>query len=213
MAGREKEPVRIDWQAAEGLEKAPTATVRDMYRTACERLGIEGRWIGKMGRPELLKKARALLTEGRIVLVPAGGDGDAEDAEDAEDTEAAPADPGFPSGIRHPLNQKADDALHSLLEALRLYLRREIWISAGRKDDPQTKVYLKDAQERVREAVGQAIDLKGGGWDKAARLAYYIDRALMKLRLDFTETLASNCVLCALLSEEKNQAAMKEALR
>lgn len=207
MAGSEKEPVRIDWPAAEGLEKAPTAMVRGMYRTACERLGIEGRWIGKMGRPELLKKARALLAEGRIALVPAGGAGDAEDAEDA------PADPGFPRGIRHPLNQKADDALHSLLEALRLYLRREIWISAGRKDDPQTKVYLKDAQERVREAVGQAIDLKGGGWDKAARLAYYIDRALMKLRLDFTETLASNCVLCALLSEEKNQAAMKEALR
>lgn len=182
------------------IEHAETSELRGLYRTACADIGLSSKWVGKMGRPELLKKIRALVDSGDIELVTRGRDVIA--ACNEAKTEEKPSLNDGASKIRYPLNPDVDECLHLLLEAVRLYMRRDIWISQGRKDDPQTKKYLADAQECVRKAVGFAVGIDGDGWDKAAKMAYYIDRALLRMRLDFNETLASTCVMCSLLSDK-----------
>lgn len=185
------------------IERAETSELRELYRSWCETHGVSCKWVGKMGRPELLKKLRALFASGDIKYeTDEQSTPEPEPTKPAEKPKKKPSLNDGASSIRYPLNPEVDECLHLLLEAVRLYMKRDIWVTQGRKDDPQTKKYLADAQECIQKAVGLAVGINGDGWDKAARVAYCIDRALLKMRLDFNETLASTCVLCSLLSDK-----------
>ena len=180
------------------IDGAETTRLRKLYASSCEERGVECRRVNKMGRNELLKKIRELIRSGDLGR-----------PRDPEEPEMEVPDDGV-LGIRHPLKDPVEACFRDLLESVRLYLRHDLWCAQGRSSDPQAHKYLSDARECVRRAVVAAIDANGSGWDRASKLMYCVDRALLKMRTDFNETLAANCVMEALLSDE-HQARMEKA--
>lgn len=176
------------------IDAAETSLLRDVYRNSLKDRNLESKWVGKMGRPELVKKLKALLKSGDIAY--------RQDEKKEEEPKEQPPAKGEASRIRNPMKSSFEDCLQWLMEAIRLYAKLDVWISSGRRDDPQTKKYLEDAREATRKAVGCAIDAKGQGWDNANKLAYIVDRAVLKMRNDFNDTLVSSCVMSALMSDE-----------
>lgn len=180
------------------LHSAETAALRELYVRSCAERGVECKWPGKMNRNELMKKLEALVASGDI-----GRPERSSDQEVCDETDGA-------RGIRRSMNEIVEDCFQNLLEALRLYVMRDAWIASGKANDPQAAKYLKDARECVRKAVGATIGQNGTDWDRAIHLMTCVDRALLKMRVDFSETVASNCVMSALMSDE-HQARMEAA--
>ena len=181
------------------VEHDETAFLRDVYRDACRDKGLVVNRIDKMGRIELARKLKALIDSGDIELQD-GDDADKPSLKNAESQETI--------GIRNPIKHSFDECFTWLIEAIRLYMKVDVWVSCGRRSDPQTAKYLEDAKEAVRKAVGCAIKSNGEGWDSANKVAYSLDRAILRMRNDFNDTLVANCIMAALMSD-KHQAELE----
>lgn len=182
------------------VEHDETAFLRDVYRDACKDKGLVVNRIDKMGRIELTKKLKALIDSGDIEL---------QDGEDADKPSLKNAERQETVGMRYPMKQSFNDCFTWLIEAIRLYMKVDVWVNSGRRSDPQTKKYLDDAREAVRKAVGCAIKSNGEGWDNANKAAYVLDRAILNMRNDFNDTLVANCIMASLMSD-KHQAEMEK---
>lgn len=176
-----------------------TGFLRQVYRDSCKDTGVVCGRIDKMGRIELTRKLKALIDSGDIVV---------QDGEDVDKPSLKNAEIQEPIGLRHPMKQSFDECFAWLIEAIRLYMKVDVWVVCGRRSDPQTAKYLEDAKEAVRKAVGCAIKSNGEGWDNANKVAYSLDRAILRMRNDFNDTLVANCVMAALMSD-KHQAEME----
>lgn len=159
------------------LESFETCALREMYKSVCRREGKEPARAGKMGRNELLSKLRGKRIDG-VCTASAGRQKRTRLADDIE------------------------ECFSLLLEALRAYTRHAALAAVGKRDSDEARVYLADARKLCQEAVGCAIDHSGNGWEKANRVFNVVDRALLRMRNDFNDTLVSSCVMSALLSEE-----------
>ena len=177
-----------------------TGFLRDVYRDSVKERGLVCGRIDKMGRVELTKKLKALIASGDIVI---------QDGEDADKPSLKNAESQETSGIRYPMKHSVNDCFNWLMEAIRLYMKVDVWVNSGRREDPQTKKYLNDAREAVRKAVGCAIKSNGEGWDNANKAAYVLDRAILNMRNDFNDTLVANCIVASLMSD-KHQAEMEK---
>lgn len=174
---------RLDMTA--DLESFETCALREMYRNACKRDGEDSGRAGKMGRNELLSKLRGKRIDGVCTS-----------KREPKKTQAAKQ----PKQTK--LSDKIEECFLLLLEALRAYTKHAMLSAIGRRESPEAKVYLADARKLCQEAVGCAIDQSGNGWESANRVFNVVDRALLKLRNDFNDTLVSSCVMSSLLSEE-----------
>jgi len=181
------------------LDKCETSELRKLYAKACNDCGIECRRAGKMGRNELHRKVVDLVKKGIIVRIQSLQDAGKGCTEKTKAT-CSEATRVVPDSVQ--------ECFDHLMEAARLFMKYDIWVTQGRKDDPKAKKYLELARGSVRSAVGSVINLKGEGWDTAGKVAYCIDRAMARLRNEFSDTLVSNCVMSALLSDE-HQLAME----
>lgn len=177
-----------------------TCYLRQVYRDSCKDRGLVVNRIDKMGRIELARKLKALIGSGDIEL---------QDGEDVDRPSPKSAERQEPIGMRHPMRQSFNDCFNWLLEAIRLYMKVDVWVNSGRRNDPQTAKYLDDAREAVRKAVGCAIRSNGEGWDNANKAAYVLDRAILNMRNDFNDTLVANCIMASLMSD-KHQAEMEK---
>lgn len=178
------------------FDEVPTPELRKLYRASCNDRDVECKWIDKLSRAELVKRIGILVGSGDIKV-------------EESDEKDEPVQSG---GIRYPMKPTYEECVQSLLEALRLYIKADIWIQSGRRDDPQTRKYVSDARAAVQRAVGHAIEADGSGWDRANKIAYTVDRAMLRMRNDFNDTLVSNCVTCSLLSD-KHAVEMEKALK
>lgn len=136
-------------------------------------LDNEAKRADKMGRSELLKKVKDLLPVS---------------------TREAMSKPPIPA--------KADCCINALIDAFRAYVRHETWVATGNRNSDEAVKHLEDARKMCQKAVGYAVDTSGNGWEKANRVFGVLDRAMLKMRNNFTDILVSSCVMSSLLSEK-----------
>lgn len=174
------------------FDSAPTAELRRLCRSALSDAKAPCLGLDKMNRHRLRKRLDELVSSGAILRI-------------AKCEETKPDRPAGQGGLRHPLPESAEQCFISVMEALRCYARHEIWLKSGRGRDPQTKKYLEEAREHVRQAVSRCVDRSGRGWDKGYRIGQVVDSALVRLRYDFADTMTASSVMSALLSDEATE--------
>ena len=162
-------------------DELPTKELRDLCRNMCERLGKGCSRIGKMCRRELLSKVRRMLED--------------------EGGQAVREESRGPSP-RPVASERAESCFALILEALRMYVDYFLYARFGNRDEERAKVCLASARSLCEEACSLAVDQHGDGWEKANRVFNVVDRAMLKLRNDFSNALVSSCVMTSLLSEE-----------
>lgn len=143
--------------------------------------------IGKMSISEIerhLRRVDAALETAKTVQEPKGPVGE----------------PGQ-RGV-NPLPDQIDECMGHLLDALRLYVRRRMWLSSGSYDKRVVETLKTMAKDKVRTATGCVLTADGRGYERGSKLASLLDFAITEMRTEFTDWLVANTVMATLMSEK-----------
>lgn len=106
-----------------------------------------------------------------------------------------------------------EECAEHLKTALRLYIKRRMWLSTSdHRNDPEVVEYLAQAKKAVARAVCCIVTQEGNGYERGSRMMQLFDTAITEMRNEFTDALVATAVMNTLLSD-KHQVEMAMTMR